>query len=193
MTLLPEVYPVARAGAPAFSLGLLAPRTSLGAVGWRALATARSKRDCRAPAGCAARTLRSTTSGASSGSLAQEQINQPLPGELTLVATLPAARVPADVAGRRPRHRTDVLRPAEPGGRAAGRRRRRSSFVAPSTVKDRAGRLISAALEALAGEPVRVVVTTSGVARQGCRTRCRRTPSSPTGSTTRRSCARPRW
>jgi UDP:flavonoid glycosyltransferase YjiC (YdhE family) len=35
-------------------------------------------------------------------------------------------------------------------------------LVAPSTVKDREGRLIAAALEGLAGEPLRVVVTTGG-------------------------------
>ena len=51
-------------------------------------------------------------------------------------------------------------------------------LVAPSTSQDPANRLVRAALEALAGEPVRVVATVNREASErGPTRRCRRTPS----------------
>ena len=158
--LLPEVYPVAPAGAPAFSLGLIAPRTSFGAVGWRLLAPLVQT---RMPS---TGWLRGSHAALNEqrrqlGLAAQKQINQPLPGELTLVATLPALEYPrkwpAGVHVTGPLF-FDLPSPAVELPSSAAP----LVFVAPSTVKDRAGRLMSVALEALAGEPVRVLVTTSG-------------------------------
>ena len=158
--LLPEVYPVAPAGAPAFSLGLIAPRTSVGAAGWRLLAPLVQ---ARLPS---TGWLRGSHTALNEqrrqlGLPAQEQINQALPGELTLVATLPALEYPrtwpagVHVTGPLffdlPSPAVDLPSSATP-----------LVFVAPSTVKDRAGKLISVTLEALAGEPVRVIVTTGG-------------------------------
>ena len=158
--LLPEVYPVAPAGAPAFSLGLIAPRTSLGAIGWRLLTPLVQT---RMPS---TGWLRGSHAALNEqrrqlGLSAQERINQAPPGELTLVATLPALEYPrtwpAGVHVTGPLF-FDLPSPAVelPSGAAP------LVFVAPSTVKDRAGRLVSVTLEALAAEPVRVIVTTSG-------------------------------
>jgi UDP:flavonoid glycosyltransferase YjiC (YdhE family) len=162
-TLLPEVYPAHAPGLPFFSLGLLPPRTRVGSAAWRALDPALGIRlpsrrwmprshlalnDQRRELGLAPR----------------ERLDRPPDEELTLVATLPQLEYPREwppgvhVVGPmffEPRH----PEPALPGGDYP------LVVIAPSTVKDPRSRLLRVALEALASEPVRIVVTTGGAQR----------------------------
>ena len=162
-TLLPEVYPVAGPGLPLFSIGLVAPRTALGAAAWRMLGPPLAT---RLPS---TRWLRR-----SRRALDEERRKLGLPpavglhasvgAGLTMVATLPELEYPRDwpagveVTGAMifdpPHPEVDL-----PAGEAP------LVVVAPSTVKDPEGRLVRATLAALADEPVRVVVTTSGTRR----------------------------
>ena len=168
MTLFPEVYPYPAPGLPPFSLGLHPPRTRLGERAWRALGP---RFEMRLP-----------TTGWLRG--AREGLNaeraalglSPLTGGHgpatpgpTLVATLPELEYPrewpAGVEVTGPMG-IDLPQPGRlelPAGDAP------LVLVAPSTVKDPERRLVATALEALAGEPVRVVASTSGSA----------TPASP--------------
>ncbi len=162
-TLLPEVYPAHAPGLPFFSLGLLPPRTRAGSAAWRALDPALGIRlpsrrwmprshlalnDQRRELGLAPR----------------ERLDRPPDEELTLVATLPQLEYPREwppgvhVVGPmffEPRH----PEPALPAGDDP------LVVIAPSTVKDPRSRLLRVALDALASEPVRIVVTTGGAQR----------------------------
>jgi UDP:flavonoid glycosyltransferase YjiC (YdhE family) len=158
--LLPEVYPANGAGTPPFSLGLLPPRTGAGAAAWRLLAPPLATRlPTTAWLPGAHRSLNQLR--AELGLPPQAQINEPPPGELTLVATLAALEPPRDwPAGV---HVTGPLffdlpaPPLEPDPAAEP-----LVLMAPSTVKDPEGRLVGVALEALAGEPLELLVTTGG-------------------------------
>ena len=85
--------------------------------------------------------------------------------ELALVATLPAARVPAHLAAQRARGRTAHVGAARPRRGAARRRGRGAAggaplvLIAPSTAQDAEHRLLRAALRGLADAPVRVLAT----------------------------------
>ena len=158
-TLFPEVYPFAAPGMPYFSLGLFPPRTVLGRIAWRALAPLA---ETRLPT---TRWLRG-----SRAALDEERARLGLPpgvrhgpasDGMTLVATLPELEYPrrwppgVHVTGPM---LLDLPGPAPeppPGDEPL-------VLVAPSTVKDPERRLVWAALEALAGEPVRVLASTSG-------------------------------
>jgi UDP:flavonoid glycosyltransferase YjiC (YdhE family) len=160
--LFPEVYPVHAPGLPLFSLGLFPPRTRLGAAGWRTAGPA------------LAAWLPSTRWGRWSHRALNEQraelglppqgVHQPVGKELTLVATLPQLEYPrkwprdVHVTGPMvmdwPHPSVRLPEGDEP-----------LVLVAPSTVKDPEGWLVRGALRALANEPVRLVVTTSGADR----------------------------
>jgi UDP:flavonoid glycosyltransferase YjiC (YdhE family) len=162
--LFPEVYPFGAAGHPFFSLGLFPPRTRLGAAGWRVAAPLLAT---RLPT---TRWLRW-----SQRALNQERAelglppvasgNRPAPEQLTLVATLPQLEYPrrwpagVHVTGPMSLHppHPEVALPAGDAPLV---------LIAPSTVKDPDGRLVRVALEALASEPVRLVVTTGGADRR---------------------------
>ncbi|MGH2925635.1 MAG: glycosyltransferase [Solirubrobacterales bacterium] len=152
-TLIPHVYPVHEPGLPFFSVGAQPPRTALGKAAWRALGPIlrsglrrgrREMNETRAAVGL------SPTDGLHSG----------ISPALAMVATFPQLEYP-----RRWPDTVDVTGPMEfelphpeieiPGGSEP------LVVVAPSTAQDPELRLVRAALEGLAGEPVRVVATTN--------------------------------
>jgi UDP:flavonoid glycosyltransferase YjiC (YdhE family) len=150
-TLVPHVHPDVPPGFPPYSLGARLPRTRLGARMWRltdrlvALGLSRGRDEYN---GARARL----------GLAPLPYVHTGMSRELTLVATLPQLEYPRawppwlrvvgpllwDSGGGR------VEPPAGSGPVV---------LVAPSTSQDRSGRLARAALDALAEEPVRVIVT----------------------------------
>jgi UDP:flavonoid glycosyltransferase YjiC (YdhE family) len=159
-TLFPEVYPVSEPGLPLFSLGLVPPRTRLGAAAWRAIApaignrlpTTRWLRPARA---------RLNRARAELGLPPLEGLHGPLSDGLVLVATLPQLeyprRWPAHVHVTGPMF-FDPPHPAVelPAGEGP------LVVVAASTVKDVDRELVRDALDSLRSEPVRVLVTLGG-------------------------------
>jgi UDP:flavonoid glycosyltransferase YjiC (YdhE family) len=159
-TLMPVPYPGAAEGAPPDELGLLPPRTPVGGMLWRMTdrwirrALPGSRWLGRGPRGLDA--LR--------GQLGLQPIGRddgPVTDGPTLVASLPQLeqprRWPPDV------HVTGALvfdpaaEPTElPPGDAP------LVFIAASTERDPELRLVRTAVEALAGEPLRVVASTGG-------------------------------
>jgi len=162
-TLFPEVYPAPEPGMPFFSLGLVAPRTAAGRLAWRAAGPLLGR---RLPS---TRWLRSAEAAlnrerAQLGLAPVSGSDPSPPGALTLVATLPQLEYPRSW----PSHvkvtgplslDPDPREPEWPQGAGP------LVVVAPSTVKDPSGRLISLAATALADERVRLLITTSGAAR----------------------------
>jgi UDP:flavonoid glycosyltransferase YjiC (YdhE family) len=159
--LLPQVYPVNDPGLPPFSLGLRPPRTALGTAGWRLVAPV---------AGTGLPTTRWLR--ASRANLDEQRRRIGLgparsrhglePDALVLVATLPALEYPRRwpdgvhvtgpmlfdaAAGPAP--------PLPPGDEPL-------IVVAPSTVKDPAGKLAAAVVAATAGATVRLAISTGG-------------------------------
>ena len=160
--LFPEVYPDHAPGMPFFSLGLRAPRTTVGRAGWR---LAEPLVGTRLPSrGWLRESRRSLNAERAALGLPPVAGYGPIPpGATTLVATLPQLEYPRSwpagvhVTGplsieAEARH-TDL-----PGGDLP------LVVIAPSTVKDPKGRLIDRAFEALADEPVQLLVSTGGVA-----------------------------
>jgi MGT family glycosyltransferase len=152
-TLIPHVYPVQGNELPFFAFGMLPPRTVVGRAGWRLWKPVleaglrrgrRELNEARAKLGLAP--LDRFHGGISEG--------------LALVATFPQLEYP-----RRWPERVHVTGPMFfelphpaielPEGK------RPLVLVAPSTAQDPESRLVRVALEALAEEPVRVVVTTN--------------------------------
>jgi UDP:flavonoid glycosyltransferase YjiC (YdhE family) len=152
-TLVPHVYPIQEPGMPIFAFGSGPPRTPLGRLAWRAaipvLETGlrRGRRELN-------------QARARLGLPPQERFHGGISEGLALVATFPQLEYPR----RWPAH-VEVTGPmffelpAEefelpPGDEPL-------VVVAPSTSKDPDLRLLRAALEGLAGEPVRVLATTN--------------------------------
>jgi len=162
-TIYPEVYPYGAPGLPPFSLGLLPPRTRLGALGWRAFAPlART----RLPATAWMRAARAALN-AERAELGLAPVDDfgPVVGGPEFVATLPELEYPREwPAGVEVTGPMGVDLP-QPAGLELPPGDDPLVLVAPSTVKDPERRLVATALEALAGEPVRVVASTSGAAR----------------------------
>src|ERR671923_2991155 len=151
VTLIPHLYPLHEPGMPFFAFGARSPRTPVGRVMWRAwtpVLTAvlrrgrREMNELRAAVGLA------PVDGFHAG----------ISSELALVATFPQLEYPR----RWPQH-VHVTGPMEfelpypeialpPGGEPL-------VLVASSTAQDPELRLLRAALEGLADEPVRVVAT----------------------------------
>jgi UDP:flavonoid glycosyltransferase YjiC (YdhE family) len=154
-TLIPHLYPVHLSGMPFFSVGLMPPRTGPGRVAWRAwlpLLEAGLRRGRR----------ELNEQRARLGLAPVERFHGGISEELALVATFPQLEYP-----RRWPRGVEVTGPMEfelpyedvelPEGDEP------LVLVAPSTSQDPTCRLVRAALEALAGEPVRVVATTNRV------------------------------
>lgn len=154
-TLVPHVHPDVPSGFPPYSLGARLPRTALGARLWtltdplirHGLERGRAEyNDCRAQLGLAPLPYR----------------HSGLSRSLTLVATLPQLEYP-----RRWPSYVRIVGPLlwEPAGGAAVAPVEGGGpvvLVAPSTAQDRERRLLRAALDALATEPLRVIASTAG-------------------------------
>jgi UDP:flavonoid glycosyltransferase YjiC (YdhE family) len=158
VTLIPHPYPVRGPGLPFYPLGLLPPRTPLGALAWRALWPAAGTRlpntrlrEVRAEIDCSRAEL-------GLGPLADYdgQISE----ELALVATFPQLEYPrrwpghVHVIGPLPFELPHPEVELPPGDRPL-------VVVAASTERDPGQELIRTALEALAEEPVRVLASTN--------------------------------
>jgi UDP:flavonoid glycosyltransferase YjiC (YdhE family) len=153
-TLIPHVYPVHEPGLPFFSFGALAPRTPIGRALWRGalpvlMGGLKQGRD------------EMNASRAAVGLPASERLHGGISEQLALVATYPQLEYPR--AWPAYAHVTgpigfevpypDVELPPGDGPLVV---------VAPSTAQDPDCRLLRAALEGLAGEPVRVLATSNG-------------------------------
>ena len=152
-TLVPHPYPVQQPGKPFFAIGARSPRTPVGQSLWRAATPLlqiglRKGRD------------ELNEQRAAMGLAPVERFHGGISEDLVLVATFPQLEYP-----RRWPAEVQVTGPMEfelpypdvemPAGDAP------LVLVAPSTAKDPECRLVRVALEALAGEPVRVVATTN--------------------------------
>jgi UDP:flavonoid glycosyltransferase YjiC (YdhE family) len=152
-TLIPHVYPVHEEGLPFFAVGALPPRTALGRALWRRalpmlVGGLRVGRD------------EINSSRAVVGLPPLSRFHGGISEDLALVATYPQLeyprRWPAHVRVTGPMgfelpHPDVELPPGETP----------LVLVAPSTAQDPEHRLVRAALEALADEPVRVLATTN--------------------------------
>ena len=115
-TLIPHVYPVHEEGLPFFAIGALAPRTPSGAALWRRalpvlLGGLQQGRD-------ELNRSRAVVGPAAAGALPRRDLRAAGAG-----GDVPAARVPAPVAGLGAGDRTDALRAPPPRRPGAGRRR----------------------------------------------------------------------
>jgi UDP:flavonoid glycosyltransferase YjiC (YdhE family) len=153
-TLVPHVHPQLPAGFPPYAIGARLPRTALGRALWRATdglvargleQGRREYNECRARLGL--------------GPL--PWLHTALSRSLTLVATLPQLEYPRDWPAW-----LRVVGPLlwePPGERVAPPPGSGPVvLVAPSTAQDPEHRLLRAALDGLAGEPVRVIATYNG-------------------------------
>ncbi len=157
-TLIPHIYPVVEPGLPFFAIGLRPPRTPVGRGVWRAgqralnIGLEHGRRDLN-------------RQRARLGLPPLERFHGGISTDLALVATFPQLeyprRWPAGVEVTGPMtfevpHPEIELPPGEEP----------LVLVAPSTAHDSDNHLVRTALEALAGEPVRVVATTNRVVPQ---------------------------
>jgi MGT family glycosyltransferase len=153
-TLVPHLYPHNASGRPPWSLGARAPRTALGARMWRATDRLVEKSLERGRADY-------NDARAALGLPPRKELHTGLSRSLTMVATLPHLEYPREwpswtrVTGpliwEPPGD--EVLPPPGDGPVV---------LVAPSTSQDPDHALLRAALEGLAGEPVRVIATWNG-------------------------------
>ncbi len=157
-TLIPHIYPVVESGLPFFAIGLAPPRTPLGRGVWKAGTRAlnvgleHGRRDLN---------LQRKRLGLPP----LERFHGGISPDLTLVATFPQLEYPRSwprgveitgpMAFEVPHPEIELPPGDEP-----------LVLVAPSTAHDSHNRLVRIALEALAGEPVRVVATTNRVRPQ---------------------------
>ena len=152
-TLIPHVYPVHQPGLPFFSVGTQPSRTPLGRAAWRASLPVLN-------AGLRRGRREMNRTRAAAGLPPTDDLHSGISSTLALVATLPQLEYP------RPwREHVRITGPMEfelshppielPRGDEP------LVVVAPSTAHDPEMRLVRTALEALEGEPVRVVATTN--------------------------------
>jgi UDP:flavonoid glycosyltransferase YjiC (YdhE family) len=158
-TLIPHIYPVVEPGLPFFAVGLQPPRTPLGRRAWRAgqralnVGLEQGRSDLNRQRGRL-------------GLPPTERFHGGISPELALVGTFPQLeyprRWPAGVQVTGPMSFEIPYPEIElpPGDDPL-------VLVAPSTAHDSRNHLVRTALEALAGEPVRVVATTNHVVPQG--------------------------
>jgi UDP:flavonoid glycosyltransferase YjiC (YdhE family) len=156
-TLVPHVYPVSEPGLPFYLLGLLPPRTSLGTAMWRAIMPLQ-RLDLRL------RWLRRTYNQAREdvGLQPVERFHGMISEQLTMVGTFPHLEYPrpwpehVHVTGPmlfEPAESPEIQLPEGEGPLVV---------VNPSTWSDPEFRLVRAAIDALEGQAVRIVVTLSG-------------------------------
>jgi MGT family glycosyltransferase len=150
-TLIPHVFPIGQSGFPPYAFGARMPRTPVGRTLWRVFdrPVRRGLHQGRDEYNAARRLL---------GLAPVEYVHSGLSRRLTLVGTLPQLEYPRDwpdfahvvgpIMWEPP---SDDVEP--PPGDAP------LVLVAPSTAQDPEHRLLRAALEGLAGEPVRVLAT----------------------------------
>jgi UDP:flavonoid glycosyltransferase YjiC (YdhE family) len=157
-TLIPHIYPVVAPGLPFFAVGLKPPRTPLGRGVWRA-----GQRALDVGLEQGRNDLNRQRSRL--GLPPTERFHGGISPDLALVGTFPQLeyprRWPAGVEVTGPMT-FEVPHPEielPPGDEPL-------VLVAPSTAHDSRNHLVRTALEALAGEPVRVVATTNRVAPQ---------------------------
>jgi MGT family glycosyltransferase len=157
-TLIPHIYPVVEPGLPFFAVGLQPPRTPLGRAVWRTgqralnIGLEHGRRDLN-------------TQRARLDLPPVEHFHGGISGELALVGTFPqleyprhwpaAVKVTGPMTFEMPHPDIEL-----PPGEAP------LVLIAPSTAHDSDNHLVRTALEALSGEPVRVVATTNRVAPQ---------------------------
>ena len=157
-TLIPHIYPIVEPGQPFFAVGLRRPHTALGRAGWR-----RAQRLLDAGLEHGRRDLNAQRHRLDLPPV--ERFHGGISPELALVATYPQLEYPrqwpAGVEVTGPMS-FEVPHPEVelPPGDAP------LVLVAPSTAHDSDNRLVRTALDALAGEPVRVVATTNRVRPQ---------------------------
>jgi UDP:flavonoid glycosyltransferase YjiC (YdhE family) len=152
-TLIPHVYPVQRVGMPMYSIGMRPPRTAVGRLGWRATGPLlamglRRGRD----------ELNEIRARLGLGPL--DRFHGGISELLAVVGTFPQLEYPREWPEQI--HVTGPLffeLPADPVQVPAGDGP--LVVVAPSTSQDPECELLRVALEALAGEPVRVLATTN--------------------------------
>jgi UDP:flavonoid glycosyltransferase YjiC (YdhE family) len=153
-TLIPHVLPTSEPGLPPYSVGARLPRTRAGRRGWAALAPLLRRGEERGRDELNA-------ARAQVGLPALDYTHNGISRDLALVATFPqleyprrawdpAFRVTGPLLWERPADEVEL----PPGDGPL-------ILIAPSTSQDPDGRMISAALEGLAREPVRVIATTN--------------------------------
>ena len=157
-TVIPHVDPRGAEGFPPYSLGARLPRTAAGRRLWGAL-------DPLIARGLELGRTELNETRARLGLPPLAHVHGGISQALALVATFPQLEYPRPAAGAPPN--THVVGPLmweppygdvePPGGDPSWP----LVLVAPSTAQDREGRMLRAALEGLAGLPVRVLATTN--------------------------------
>lgn len=155
-TLIPHIYPVVQPGLPFFAIGLRPPRTRFGRAIWRT----GHERALRVGLEQGRRDLNIQRSRL--GLAPIDRFHGGISPDLAMVATYPQLEYPrpwppgVEVTGpmtfELPHPEIDLPPGDDP-----------LVLVAPSTAHDSENHLVRTALEALAGEPVRVVATTNRV------------------------------
>jgi UDP:flavonoid glycosyltransferase YjiC (YdhE family) len=153
-TLIPHVLPTSEAGLPPYSIGARLPRTPLGRRAWGAMQPLLRRGEVRG---------RDELNAARGkiGLPALDYTHNGISRGLALVATFPqleyprrdwnpAFKVTGPLLWERPADDVELPPGNEP-----------LVLIAPSTSQDPQGRMIAAALEGLADEPVRVIATTN--------------------------------
>jgi UDP:flavonoid glycosyltransferase YjiC (YdhE family) len=152
-TLVPHVYPVSEPGMPFFAFGAGPPRTAAGRSLWRAASPLLVK-------GLERGRDELNASRRALGLAPVERFHGGLSEELVLVGTFPQLEYPREWPAQ-----VKVVGPMEfelPADEmAVPEGTEPLVVVAPSTAQDPEGRLVRAALEGLAEEPVRVLATTN--------------------------------
>jgi len=155
-TLIPHVLPTSEAGLPPYSIGARLPRTAFGRRAWGLMQPLLRRGEVRGRDELNA-------ARAKVGLAALDYTHNGISRDLALVATFPqleyprrdwhpAFQVTGPLLWERPFGDVELPPGDEP-----------LVLIAPSTSQDPGGRMISAALEGLAGEPVRVIATTNRV------------------------------
>jgi UDP:flavonoid glycosyltransferase YjiC (YdhE family) len=150
-TLVPHVYPVSRPGFPPYAFGARLPRTGAGAALWRVFdrPVEAGLRRGRAELNDARRRL---------GLPPVARLHGGLSEELVLVGTFPQLEYPRDWPGHvrvvGPLMWEPPFAPVQPPPGDAP-----LVLIAPSTAQDPSHRLLRAALNGLADEPIRVLAT----------------------------------
>jgi UDP:flavonoid glycosyltransferase YjiC (YdhE family) len=153
-TLVPHLLPTSETGFPPYSVGARLPRTALGARAWGLLQPLLRRGELRG---------RDELNGTRErlGLMPLPHTHNGISRQLALIATfpqleyprstwLPSIRITGPLLWEQPFGDTDPPPGEEP-----------LVLVAPSTSQDPSHRMLSAALEGLAGEPVRVLATTN--------------------------------